>query len=58
MRVEATEKAKRVLVSVGKPGEEGSEEFCRGKGGGAAREVSFTYAVGSREHFNIWLVTK
>lgn len=47
----ATEKAKRVLVGVGKGGEEGSEEIRRGEGGGAARDVSFTYAGGEQRAF-------
>lgn len=40
VRVEVTEKAKRVFISVGESGEEGPEETCRGKGGGAAWDVS------------------
>lgn len=47
VHVKVTEKAKRVLVSVGESGEEGPEEICRGKGGGAAWDVSLPMQWGA-----------
>lgn len=57
MHVEATEKAKRVLVGGGKSGGEGSE-IWGGKVEGQRGASHLPMQVGSREHFNIWLVTK